>query len=110
MPQPNMNQMLKQVQKMQQQMEEAQAKLKDEIVETTAGGGSVKIAITGDLVIKSLEIDPAAIDPEDAEMLQDLLIAATNQAIGAAQELAAKRMEAVSGGLGGMGQGLGLPF
>lgn len=111
MPQPNMNQMLKQVQKMQEDMLAAQESLKDEIVETSAGGGMVKVTITGDLVLKKLEIDPEAIDPEDAELLQDMVLAAVNEAVRSAQELAASKMGAVAGPLaGGAGLGgLGLP-
>ncbi len=85
MPQPNMNQMLKQVQKMQADMAAAQEALKDEIIDVTAGGGSVKIAISADLVVQSIAIDPEAIDPEDPELLGDLLVAAVNQAVGQAQ-------------------------
>ena len=71
---------------MQQQIE-AQEKLKDERVEATAGGGMVKVVITGDLVVKSLTIDPDAVDPEDVEMLQDMVLAAVNEALRSAQEL-----------------------
>ncbi|MCW2953693.1 MAG: hypothetical protein JWQ48_2863 [Conexibacter sp.] len=111
MPQPNMQQMLKQVQKMQADMMAAQEKLKDEVVDASAGGGMVNVKISGDLELKAVTIDPEAVDPDDVELLQDMVLAATNEAIRAAQELAAKRMEAVSGGLGGLGGagGLGLP-
>lgn len=108
MPQPNMNQMLKQVQKMQADMMAAQEKLKDEEVEASAGGGMVTVTISGDLIVKSITIDPEAIDPEDAELLQDMVLAATNEAIRSAQQLAADRMGGIAGGLGGPG-GLGLP-
>jgi DNA-binding YbaB/EbfC family protein len=108
MPQPpNMNQMLRQVQKMQQDMLAAQEQLKNEEVAASAGGGMVTVKVSGDLVVKSVTIDPAAIDPEDAELLQDMVLAATNEALRAAQELAASKMGAVSGGLD-LG-GLGLP-
>ncbi len=110
MPQPNMNQMLKQVQKMQADMAAAQEALKDEVIDVTAGGGSVKISITGELVVRSIEVSPDAIDPEDPELLGEVLLAAVNQAIQQAQQVAAKRMEAASGNLGAMGKGLGLPF
>ena len=99
MPQPNMQQMLKQVQKMQQDMMAAQEQLKDEEVESSAGGGMVKVKVSGDLVVKSITIDPDAIDPEDPELLQDMVLAATNEALRAAQELAASKM----GGLGNLG-------
>jgi DNA-binding YbaB/EbfC family protein len=112
MPQPNMNQMLKQVQKMQQDMVKAQEALANETVQASAGGGMVTVTITGDLVVKDVVIDPDAIDPEDPELLSDMVLAAVNEAIRQAQELAAKRMGGVTGGmdLGGLGlpPGLGL--
>jgi DNA-binding YbaB/EbfC family protein len=103
MPQPNMNQMLKQVQKMQADMMAAQEQLKDEEVEASAGGGMVKVKISGDLIVKAVTIAPDAIDPEDPELLQDMVLAATNEAIRAAQELAASKMGGLAGGLGDMG-------
>ena len=112
MPQPpNMNQMLKQVQQMQAEMMKAQEGLKDEIVEASAGGGMVTVKISGELEIKDLTIDPEAVDPEDVEMLQDMVLAAVNEAIRSAQELAANKMQQATGGLGGPGGlgGLGLP-
>ena len=106
MPQPpNMQQMLKQVQKMQQDMEAAQAALKDERVEASSGGGMVSVVVSGDLQVKEIRIDPEAIDPEDAEMLQDMVAAAVNEALRSAQELASTRM----GGIAGLGGGGGLP-
>ena len=110
-PQPNMQQMLKQVQKMQAEMMAAQESLKDERVEASAGGGMVKVVATGELAIESITIDPAAVDPEDVEMLQDTVLAAVNEAMRSAQELAASKMGSVTGGLGGAGGlgGLGLP-
>ena len=111
MPQPNMNQMLKQVQQMQAEMMKAQEGLKDEIVEASAGGGMVTVKVSGELEIKDLTIDPEAVDPEDVEMLQDMVLAAANEAIRSAQELAANKMQQATGGLGGPGGlgGLGLP-
>ena len=111
MPQPNMNQILKQAQKMQEDMLAAQESLKDEVVEATAGGGMVTVKASGDLQIKSITIDPEAVDPEDVEMLQDTVLAAVNGALNAAQELAASKMGGIAGGLGGPGGlgGLGLP-
>ncbi len=103
MPQPNMQQMLKQVQKMQADMMKAQETLKDDRIDASAGGGMVKVVISGDLVLQSIEIDPGAIDPDDAEMLQDMILAATNQAITNAQEHAANKMGGLAGGLGGLG-------
>ena len=112
MPQPpNMNQMLKQVQQMQAEMMKAQEGLKDEIVEASAGGGMVTVKVSGELEIKDLTIDPEAVDPEDVEMLQDMVLAATNEALRSAQELAANKMQQATGGMGGPGGlgGLGLP-
>jgi len=110
-PQPNMQQMLKQVQKMQQEMMEAQESLKDERVEASAGGGMVKVVVSGDLVVQSVTIDPEAVDPEDVDLLQDTVLAAVNEALRSAQELAASKMGGVAGGMGGPGGlgGLGLP-
>ena len=114
MPQPNMQQMLKQVQKMQQDMMEAQEQLKHEEVEASAGGGMVTVKVTGDLVVKEVRINPEAVDPDDVELLQDMVLAAVNEALRAAQELAERKMGGATAGLdlgalgGGLG-GLGLP-
>jgi DNA-binding YbaB/EbfC family protein len=107
MPQPNMNQMLRQVQKMQQDMAAAQEQLKEETVQASAGGGMVTVVVTGDQVVKSIEIDPQAIDPEDPELLQDMVLAAVNEGLRSAQELAAKKMGGLTGGMD-LGS-LGLP-
>ena len=106
--QPNMNQMLKQVQQVQAEMMKAQEGLKSEIVEASAGGGMVTVKIAGDLELREVRIDPGAVDPEDLELLQDMVLAAVNEAIRSAQELATSKMNAAAGGLGGLG-GLGLP-
>jgi DNA-binding YbaB/EbfC family protein len=109
--QPNMQQMLKQVQKMQADMVAAQEALKDESVEATSGGGMVTVKVSGELVVQSITIDPEAVDPEDVEMLSDMVLAAVNEGMRKAQDLAAERLGAVTGGLGGPGGlgGLGLP-
>ena len=107
MPQPNMQQMLRQVQKMQQQMAEAQEQLKHEEVEASAGGGMVTVKVSGDLVVKAVTIDPDAIDPEDPELLQDMVLAATNEALRAAQELQSSKLGGLTGGMD-LGS-LGLP-
>jgi nucleoid-associated protein EbfC len=109
--QPNLNQMMRQVQQMQAEMMKAQEELKNEVVEASAGGGMVTVKISGDLELKDLRIDPEAVDPEDVELLQDMVQAAVNEAIRSAQELAANKMGAATGGLGGPGGlgGLGLP-
>ena len=101
--QPNLNQMMKQVQQMQAEMMKAQEALKSEVVEASAGGGMVTVKITGDLQLREIRIDPDAVDPEDVELLQDMILAATNEAIRSAQELAARKMGAATGGLGGLG-------
>jgi DNA-binding YbaB/EbfC family protein len=98
---PNMGQTLAQLQKLQQAMELAQEELKDEVVEASAGGGMVKVCVSGALEVKSVTIDAAAVDPQDPEILADMVLAAVNDALRKAQELAA-------GKLGGAGQGLDL--
>jgi nucleoid-associated protein EbfC len=109
--QPDMNAMMRQVQQMQAEMMKAQEQLKHESVEASAGGGMVTVKMSGELELQSIAIDPGAVDPEDVELLQDMVQAAVNEAIRAAQELAASKMGAVTGGLGGGGGlgGLGLP-
>jgi hypothetical protein len=100
----DLNAMMKQVQQMQSEMMEAQEKLKDEVVDASAGGGMVKVKMSGDLRLLEITIDPQAIDPEDAEMLQEMVLAAVNEGIRSAQELATNKL----GGIAGAG-GLGLP-
>jgi len=104
MPQPpNMNQMMKQVQKMQADMMAAQETLKDEEVEASAGGGMVTVKVSGDMVVKAITIAPEAIDPEDPELLQDMVLAAVNEGLRSSQELAASKMSGLTGGLDGLG-------
>jgi DNA-binding YbaB/EbfC family protein len=107
MPQPNIQNMLKQAQEVMAAQQEAQEALKEQKVEASAGGGMVKVVVSGDLKLESLTIDPDAVDPEDVEMLQDTVLAAVNEALRSAQELAASKMGDVTGGLGGPGGGLG---
>lgn len=95
----NLGNMMKQAQKMQAKMAEMQEQLKSETLEASAGGGMVRVVITGDLQIREIAIDPAAIDPDDAEMLQDMVAAAVNEAIRSAQELAGRRMGEITGGM-----------
>jgi nucleoid-associated protein EbfC len=109
MPQPNMQQLLAQAQKMQADMIAAQEALKDEVVEASAGGGMVTVKVTGDAVVKEITINPEAVDPDDVELLQDMVLAAVNEGLRSAQELAADRMSGIAGGLGGGLGGLGLP-
>jgi len=106
----DMNSMMKQLQQVQAGMAEAQEKLKDEVVEASAGGGMVKVKMSGDLRLLDVEIAPGAIDPDDAELLQEMIQAAVNEALRSAQELAATRIGSAAGplGAGGLG-GLGLP-
>ncbi len=92
--------MAQQLQKLQQDMLETQEALGDEVVEVTAGGGAITVAITGHQRIQSITIDPEVVDPEDVEMLQDLIVAAVNEAIEKSQALAAERLSGLTGGLG----------
>lgn len=111
MPQPpNMQKMMKQMQKMQQDMVAAQEALATEEISASAGGGMVTVTVTGALEVKAVRIDPAAIDPDDPELLGDMVLAATNEALRAAQELQAERLGGATAGLdlGALG-GLGLP-
>jgi len=102
----DMNQLFQQVGQMQEQMQKAQAELANETVEATAGGGMVTVIANGSGEIKQIKIDPKAIDPNDPEMLEDMILAAVNEASRSAQSL----MESKLGGLaGGALGGLGLP-
>ena len=107
--QPNMNQMLKQVQQMQAEMVKAQEQLNNEVVEASAGGGMVTVKVSGALEVKDVAIDPAAVDPEDVELLQDMVQAAVNEALRSAQEMVSNKMSQVTGGLESALGGLGLP-
>ena len=95
----NMNNMMKQVQKMQKDMEKVQAELEEKEVEASVGGGVVTVVATGKRMIKSVTIEPEAVDPDDVEMLEDLVLAATNEALRMADELASKEMGKVTGGM-----------
>jgi nucleoid-associated protein EbfC len=119
MPQPpNLQKMLQQAQEMMAAQQQAQESLKDERVEASAGGGMVKVVMTGDLRVETLSIEPDAVDPEDVEMLQDLVVAAVNEAIRSGQELQERKLGGAGGGegfdpmsaldaLGGLGGGGG---
>jgi DNA-binding YbaB/EbfC family protein len=125
MPQPpNLQKMLAEAQAMLAQQQEAQEKLKEQKVEASAGGGMVKVAMTGDMRLESLVIDPDAVDPEDVEMLQDMLTAAINEALRMAEELQQSQLGGAEqggfdpmsaleslglGGMGGLGGGGGGP-
>ena len=96
----NMQSLMKQAQKMQKKMEEAQETLAEKTVETTSGGGAVKIVITGKKVIKSIKIDPEVVDPDDVEMLEDLILSSVNEAVRQADEMANNEMSKITGGVG----------
>jgi DNA-binding YbaB/EbfC family protein len=98
----DVNALMKQAQQMQEQMLQAQEKLKEETVEASAGGGMVKVKMGGDLTLREITIDPEAIDPEEAELLADMIQAAVNEGLRAAQELASSKMGDATGGLGGL--------
>ena len=91
--------MMKQARKMQAKMEAAQAEAAQQTVEATAGGGMVTVVVGGDNQVKSIVIDPEAVDPEDVEMLQDMIIAAVNQGLADAQAMVNDKISAVAGGL-----------
>jgi DNA-binding YbaB/EbfC family protein len=95
----DMQKLMRQAQKMQNEMNKAQEKLKEMEVQGVAGGGVVKVTATGGQTIKALEIDPEVVDPNDVEMLQDLILAAINDAMGKAAELANSEMGKITGGM-----------
>jgi DNA-binding YbaB/EbfC family protein len=103
--------MLGQVQKMQQDMAEAQAALEHELVTVTSGGGAVSVVISGHQRVQSITINPELLDPQEVELLQDLLVAGVNQAIEQSQAMSAQKMENITGEMGGLSDmlsGLGL--
>ena len=91
------NALMKQARQMQSEMLKAQEQLKDEVVEASAGGGMVKVKMGGDLTLREISIDPDAIDPEEAELLSEMVQAAVNEALRAAQELASSKMGGITG-------------
>ncbi len=99
----NPNQMAGQLQKLQQQMMEAQEALGHEMVEASAGGGAVSVVMTGHQQVQSLKINPEVVNADDVEMLQDLIVAAFNEAVEKSHQLAEERMGPLTGGLKGMG-------
>ena len=102
----NMNNLMKQAQRMQRQMEESQKELETKEFLAKAGGGAVEVVVTGKKEIKSVKLTPEVVDPNDIEMLQDLIVAATNEALRMAEEASSSAMSKMSGGLG-LG---GMPF
>jgi nucleoid-associated protein EbfC len=99
----NPQKMLKQMQKMQEDMQRVQMELQRESVTAAAGGGAVTARVSGGLELLEVTIDPAAVDPEDVELLQDTIVAAVNEAMRQAQRLAQDRLGSVAGGLSGLG-------
>ena len=95
----NMNQMLKQAQKMQEDMQTLQADLEQREYTATSGGGLVEVTVDGKHLIKSIKINPDAVDPDDSEMLEDLVTVAVNEAIGNAIKNSEEEMSAITGGL-----------
>lgn len=91
--------LLRQAQQLQARLAKVQEELENVTVEASAGGGAVKVVVTGKLKVQSVEIAPEAVNPEDVEMLQDLVMAATNEALDKAQELAQKSLSAITGGM-----------
>ena len=96
----NMNNLLKQAQKMQKQMEDAQASLETEEVTASSGGGAVQVTVSGKKEVTKIIIDKEVVDPEDVEMLQDLVMAAVNEALRNMEELSSQKMNAITGGFG----------
>ena len=99
----NMNNLMKQAQKMQKQMEENQKALEEKEFTATAGGGAVEVTVSGKREIVKVKLSEEAVDPDDVEMLEDLIVAAINEALRQAEEAAASAMSALTGGLGGLG-------
>ena len=97
----NMNNMMKQVQKMQKQMEEQQKALEEAEFSATAGGGAVQVTVSGKKVLTKVTLDPDAVDPDDVEMLEDLIMVAVNDALKKADEASATAMSRMTGGMGG---------
>ncbi len=102
----NMNNLMKQAQKMQRQMEEIQKALEEKQYTAKAGGGAVEVTISGKKEITKVTLSPEVVDPDDIEMLEDLIVAATNEAIRQCEEDSQSSMAKVTGGLGGLGGGL----
>ena len=99
----NMNNLMKQAQRMQRQMEEKQKELEEKVWEASAGGGAVTVRVSGKKEIESVTLSPEVVDPDDIEMLQDLIVAATNEALRKMEEEQTDMFNSLSGGLGGLG-------
>ena len=103
----NMNNLMKQAQRMQKQMEEQAKALEEKTYEATAGGGVVKVVVSGKKEIQEVHLDPEVVDPDDIEMLEDLIMAATNEALRMQEDDQNSQLSKITGGMGGMG---GFPF
>ena len=97
----NMNNLMKQAQRMQRQMEEAQKQLEEQEVTATAGGGAVEVTVTGKREVTKVKLAEEVVDPDDIEMLEDLIMAATNEALRKVEEASQQQMSQITGGLGG---------
>lgn len=99
---PNMNQLMKQAQKMQRQMEEATKELEEKEVTAKAGGGAVEVTVSGKKEVTKITLDPEVVDPDDIEMLEDLIMAAVNEALRTMEEQSQAEMSKITGGMGNM--------
>ncbi len=104
----NMNNLMKQAQKMQRQMEETTKELEEKEVSATAGGGAVEVTVSGKKEVVKVKLAQEVVDPDDVEMLEDLIMAATNEALRKMEEISQQSMAKITGGLGGLGGGF--PF
>ncbi|CDD58591.1 YbaB/EbfC family nucleoid-associated protein [[Bacteroides] pectinophilus] len=104
----NMNNLMKQAQRMQRQMEETTKELESKEFTASAGGGAVEVTVSGKKEVLSVKLSEEVVDPDDIEMLQDLIVAATNEALRKMEEESQSQMSKITGGLGGMGGGF--PF
>lgn len=104
----NMNNLMKQAQRMQRQMEETTKELEEKEITASAGGGAVSVTVSGKKEVTKVKIDPEAVDTDDIEMLEDMIMAATNEALRQIEELSQESMAKITGGLGGLGGGF--PF
>ena len=102
----NMSNLMKQAQRMQRQMEEQQKALEEKIFTATTGGGAVEISVNGKRQVESLHIDPEAVDPEDVETLEDMIVAAINEVFKKVDEEQSSMVGKMTGGIGGLGGGL----
>lgn len=102
----NMNNLMKQAQKMQKQMEESTKELENKEFTATAGGGAVEVTVSGKKEVMKVKLSEEVVDPDDIEMLEDLIVAATNEALRKMEEESQSQMSKITGGLGGLGNGL----